>query len=76
MVGFEQPIGSLPAGQTPGGQVHIKINVLSGKPSHPRSYLCKDVAGMLLNRDDWYETSRDLDWTLSYVDEDAAFPTE
>jgi Methane/Phenol/Toluene Hydroxylase./YHS domain. len=31
---------------------------------------------MLLNRDDWYETSRDLDWTLSYVDEGAAFPTE
>ena len=29
---------------------------------------------MLLNRDDWYETSRDLDWTLSYVDHDAAFP--
>jgi len=29
---------------------------------------------MLLNRDDWYETSRDLDWTLSYVDRDAAFP--
>lgn len=23
---------------------------------------------MLLNRDDWYEISRDLDWTLSYVD--------
>ena len=23
---------------------------------------------MLLNRDDWYETSRDLDWTLSYAD--------
>ena len=30
---------------------------------------------MLLNRDDWYETSRDLDWTLSYVDPEAAFPT-
>jgi toluene monooxygenase system protein A len=29
---------------------------------------------MLLNRDDWYETSRDLDWTLSYVDRDEAFP--
>ena len=29
---------------------------------------------MLLNRDDWYETSRDLDWTLSYVQPDAAFP--
>ena len=29
---------------------------------------------MLLNRDDWYETSRDLDWTLSYVDSAAAFP--
>lgn len=30
---------------------------------------------MLLNRDDWYETSRDVDWTLSYVDRDAAFPS-
>ena len=29
---------------------------------------------MLLNRDDWYETSRDLDWTLSYVDPEVAFP--
>jgi toluene monooxygenase system protein A len=29
---------------------------------------------MLLNRDDWYETSRDVGWTLSYVDQDAAFP--
>ena len=29
---------------------------------------------MLLNRDDWYETSRDVDWTLSYVDRNAAFP--
>ncbi|HSV38884.1 MAG TPA: isoprene monooxygenase oxygenase subunit alpha [Nocardioidaceae bacterium] len=30
---------------------------------------------MLLNRDDWYETSRDLDWSLSYVDQAEAFPT-
>jgi len=30
---------------------------------------------MLLNRDDWYETSRDLEWTLSYVDPAEAFPT-
>jgi 1,2-phenylacetyl-CoA epoxidase catalytic subunit/YHS domain-containing protein len=30
---------------------------------------------MLLNRDDWYQTSRDLDWTLSYVDPAEAFPT-
>lgn len=29
---------------------------------------------MLLNRDDWYDTSRDLNWTLSYVDRDIAFP--
>jgi hypothetical protein len=29
---------------------------------------------MLLNRDDWYETSRDLTWSLSYVDPDVAFP--
>jgi 1,2-phenylacetyl-CoA epoxidase catalytic subunit len=29
---------------------------------------------MQLNRDDWYEISRDLDWTLSYVDDDVAFP--
>lgn len=27
-----------------------------------------------LNRDDWYDIGRDLDWTLSYVDEEAAFP--
>ena len=31
---------------------------------------------MLLNRDDWYDTSRDLDWTLSYVEHDAAFPPQ
>jgi hypothetical protein len=30
---------------------------------------------MLLNRDDWYETSRDLDWNLSYVDPEVAFPS-
>jgi 1,2-phenylacetyl-CoA epoxidase catalytic subunit len=29
---------------------------------------------MLLNRDDWYETSRDLNWTVSYVDPAEAFP--
>ncbi|WP_018503520.1 isoprene monooxygenase oxygenase subunit alpha [Parafrankia discariae] len=29
---------------------------------------------MLLNRDDWYDTSRDLEWTLSYVDPEVAFP--
>jgi toluene monooxygenase system protein A len=29
---------------------------------------------MLLTRDDWYETSRDLDWTLSYVDPQTVFP--
>jgi toluene monooxygenase system protein A len=31
---------------------------------------------MLLTQDDWYETSRDLDWTFSYVDRAAAFPAE
>jgi len=31
---------------------------------------------MLLNRDDWYDTSRDLDWELSYVDPEVAFPRE
>src|SRR6266542_4857546 len=36
----------------------------------------KEVTSMLLNRDDWYDTSRDLDWTLSDVEEDAAFPAE
>lgn len=30
---------------------------------------------MLLNRDDWYDISRDLDWELSYVDPAVAFPT-
>ena len=30
---------------------------------------------MLLTRDDWYETSRDVDWTLSAVDPEVAFPT-
>ena len=29
---------------------------------------------MLLNRDDWYEISHDLDWSLSYVSREAAFP--
>jgi toluene monooxygenase system protein A len=30
----------------------------------------------LLDRDDWYGISHDLDWTLSYVDEKDAFPAE
>lgn len=30
---------------------------------------------MLLTRDDWYETSRDVDWTFSAVDRAVAFPT-
>jgi hypothetical protein len=30
----------------------------------------------LLNRDDWYDISHDLDWTLSYVEEQGAFPVE
>lgn len=29
---------------------------------------------MLLNRDDGYDTSRDLDWTFSYADRSEAFP--
>lgn len=28
----------------------------------------------LLNRDEWYDIARDVDWTLSYVDEKEAFP--
>jgi YHS domain-containing protein len=28
----------------------------------------------LLNRDDWYDIARDVDWALSYVDEKEAFP--
>jgi hypothetical protein len=27
-----------------------------------------------LNRDDWYDIGRDLNWSLSYVDVDEAFP--
>jgi Methane/Phenol/Alkene Hydroxylase len=30
----------------------------------------------LLNRDDWYDIARDVDWTLSYVDHAEAFPEE
>jgi hypothetical protein len=30
----------------------------------------------LLSRDDWYEISHDLDWTLSYVEDSDAFPAE
>jgi hypothetical protein len=30
----------------------------------------------LLSRDDWYEISHDLDWTLSYAEERDAFPAE
>ncbi|ABS70068.1 methane/phenol/toluene hydroxylase (plasmid) [Xanthobacter versatilis] len=30
----------------------------------------------LLNRDDWYDIARDVDWTLSYVDRAVAFPEE
>src|SRR5438105_13909866 len=29
-----------------------------------------------MNRDEWYDLARDLDWTLSYVDEKQAFPDE
>lgn len=28
----------------------------------------------LLNRDDWYDIARDVDWTLSYVDKKDAYP--
>ncbi len=28
----------------------------------------------LLNRDDWYDIARDVDWSFSYVDRDEAFP--
>lgn len=31
---------------------------------------------MLLNRDDWYDISRDLDWSLSYATEAEVFPTD
>jgi len=30
----------------------------------------------LLNRDDWYDIARDVDWELSYVDREEAFPEE
>jgi hypothetical protein len=29
---------------------------------------------MLLDRDDWYDVSHDLEWSLSYVDQGDAFP--
>ena len=29
---------------------------------------------MLLDRDDWYGIAHDLDWSLSYVEHDDAFP--
>ena len=29
-----------------------------------------------MNRDEWYDLARDLDWTLSYVEEKQAFPDE
>jgi hypothetical protein len=29
---------------------------------------------MLLERDDWYGIAHDLDWSLSYVEHEAAFP--
>ena len=28
----------------------------------------------VLSRDDWYDIARDVDWTISYVDEKEAFP--
>ena len=28
----------------------------------------------VLSRDDWYDIARDVDWTLSYVDKQEAFP--
>src|SRR5262249_8727224 len=63
------------AGQPSGGpRVSTAIRPVKRRTIRSRTF-CKDVTGMLLNRDDWYETSRDLDWTLSYVDENAAFPT-
>ena len=30
----------------------------------------------LLNRDDWYDIARDVDWTLGYVERAAAFPEQ
>ncbi len=27
-----------------------------------------------MKREEWYDIARDVDWTLSYVDEEAAFP--
>ena len=30
--------------------------------------------GMLLDRDDWYDIAHDLDWSLSYVAQEDAFP--
>jgi YHS domain-containing protein/1,2-phenylacetyl-CoA epoxidase catalytic subunit len=30
----------------------------------------------VLNRDDWYDIARDVEWTLSYVAEEDAFPAE
>ena len=30
----------------------------------------------MLQRDDWYDIARDVDWTLSYVDEKTAFPEQ
>jgi len=30
----------------------------------------------ILQRDDWYDIARDVDWTLSYVDEKEAFPEQ
>ena len=30
----------------------------------------------VLNRDDWYDIARDVEWTLSYVKEEDAFPAE
>src|SRR5579859_6828322 len=31
---------------------------------------------MRLSRDDWYDISHDVDWTLSYVEHTEAFPDE
>lgn len=31
---------------------------------------------MIIDRDDWYDLSRDLNWTLTYVEHDELFPEE
>ena len=56
-------------------QSDVKILLANSEPStHGTTRKCRNTATICAQR--WYDISRDLDWTLSYVEEQDAFPVE